>query len=57
MMKHHHYPNKVYPILSDANTQTPFISKIAYIRWGQAWMLKGLSNLLRIQKDYKEIEN
>ncbi|MCB9207601.1 MAG: hypothetical protein H6611_09905 [Ignavibacteriales bacterium] len=37
--------------------QTPFISKIAYIRWGQAWMLKGLSNLLRIQKDYKEIEN
>jgi len=28
-------------------TGKPFISKIAYIRWGQAWMLKGLSNLKR----------
>jgi hypothetical protein len=26
-------------------TRKPFKSKIAYIRWGQAWMLKGLSNL------------
>ncbi|MCP4971775.1 MAG: hypothetical protein GY932_14420 [Arcobacter sp.] len=24
----------------------PFLSKVSYIRWNQAWMLKGLSNLL-----------
>jgi len=28
----------------------PFKSKIAYIRWGEAWMLKGLSNLLKTIK-------
>jgi len=28
----------------------PFKSKIAYIRWGQAWMLKGLTNLLKVIK-------
>lgn len=26
----------------------PFISKIAHMRWGQAWMLLGLSNLLKV---------
>lgn len=29
-------------------TGIPFKSKIAYMRWGQAWMLKGLSNLLKV---------
>lgn len=28
----------------------PFTSKIAYMRWGQAWMLKGLSNLTKVIK-------
>lgn len=28
----------------------PFKSKIAYMRWGQAWMLKGLTNLLKVIK-------
>jgi rhamnogalacturonyl hydrolase YesR len=27
-----------------------FISKIAYIRWNQAWMLKGLANLYKVLK-------
>lgn len=31
-------------------TRRPFKSKIAYIRWGEAWMLKGLSNLLKVVK-------
>jgi rhamnogalacturonyl hydrolase YesR len=36
-----------YGILKGRVTGIPRISKIAYIRWGQAWMLKGLSNLLK----------
>ncbi len=31
-------------------TGKPFVSKIAYIRWGEAWMLKGLSNLIKKSK-------
>ena len=37
-----------YGILKSRFTGRPFISKIAYLRWGQAWMLKSLSNLFRI---------
>ncbi len=32
-------------------TGKPFVSKIAYVRWGQAWMLKGLSNLIKKSKE------
>lgn len=35
-----------YGFLRSRFTRLPFLSKIAYLRWGQAWMLKGLSNLL-----------
>jgi len=34
-----------YGMLRSRFTRMPFLSKIAYLRWGQAWMLKGLSNL------------
>jgi len=37
-----------YGILKSRITGQPFISKIPYMRWGQAWMLKSLSNLLKI---------
>jgi len=33
-----------YGILKSRFTRTPFKSKIPYIRWGQAWMLKALSS-------------
>jgi hypothetical protein len=35
-----------YGFLNSRFTGRPFLSKIAYIRWGQAWMLKALSNIL-----------
>lgn len=35
-----------YGFLKSRFTGRPFLSKIAYLRWGQAWMLKSLSNLL-----------
>ncbi len=35
-----------YAILKSRITHIPFKSKIAYIRWGQAWMLKALSTFL-----------
>ena len=35
-----------YGILKSRFTGVPFKSKIPYIRWGQAWMLKALSNYL-----------
>jgi rhamnogalacturonyl hydrolase YesR len=36
-----------YGILKSRFTRRTYISKIPYIRWGQAWMLKSLSNLLK----------
>lgn len=35
-----------YGFLKSRFTRKPFLSKIAYLRWGQSWMLKALSNLL-----------
>ena len=35
-----------YGFLKSRFIGKPFLSKIAYLRWGQAWMLKGLSNFL-----------
>ena len=35
-----------YGILKSRFTGLPFKSKIAYLRWGQAWMLKALSSFL-----------
>ena len=35
-----------YGFLKSRFTGRPFLSKIAYIRWSQAWMLKALSNIL-----------
>jgi hypothetical protein len=35
-----------YGILKSRFTDKPFKSKIAYLRWGQAWMLKALSSFL-----------
>jgi hypothetical protein len=37
-----------YGILRSRFTKRPFTSKIAYIRWGQAWMLKALTKLASI---------
>jgi len=36
-----------YGILKSRFTQRTFTSKISYMRWGQAWMLKALSSLLK----------
>ncbi len=36
-----------YGIFKSRFTGRKYTSKIAYIRWGQAWMLKALSNLLK----------
>ena len=36
-----------YGVLKSRFTGRLFIPKIPYIRWGQAWMLKSLSNLLK----------
>lgn len=35
-----------YGFIKSRFIRKPFLSKIPYIRWGQAWMLKGLTNLL-----------
>lgn len=43
-----------YGILKSRFTGIPYISKIPYIRWGQAWMLKALSNYL-ITVDSKKV--
>jgi hypothetical protein len=40
-----------YGILKSRVTGQTYTSKIPYIRWGQAWMLKALSNLLKSQKN------
>lgn len=43
------YSNKgyfYYGILKSRFTGIPFKSKIAYLRWGQAWMLKALSSFI-----------
>jgi hypothetical protein len=39
-----------YGILKSRIIGIPYKSKIAYIRWGQAWMLKAFSNYLKHQK-------
>lgn len=36
-----------YGIFKNRITGKPFVSKIPFMRWGQAWMLRGLSNLLK----------
>jgi len=36
-----------YGIFKNRITGKPFISKIPLMRWGQAWMLRGLTNLLK----------
>ncbi len=36
-----------YGIFKSRITGKPFISKIPFMRWSQAWMLRGLSNLLK----------
>lgn len=35
-----------YGFLKSRFIRVPFLSKVAYLRWGQSWMLRGLSNLL-----------
>jgi hypothetical protein len=42
-----------YGILKSRFTGFPFTSKIPYIRWGEAWMLKALSNFLYNQRKLK----
>jgi hypothetical protein len=37
-----------YGILKSRIINRPYVSKIAYMRWGQAWMLKALSNIVRL---------
>ena len=40
-----------YGILKSRFVGLPFKSKIAYLRWGQAWMLKAISSFLLAQKN------
>ncbi|MBN1131880.1 MAG: hypothetical protein JXA39_02315 [Bacteroidales bacterium] len=42
-----------YGILRSRFTGLPFKSKIPYIRWGQAWMLKSISNYLYFRDQFE----
>lgn len=39
-----------YGFLKSRFTKKPFLSKIAYIRWGQAWMLKALTKFYLLKE-------
>ena len=40
-----------YGIFKSRFTGFPYVSKIAYIRWSQAWMLKAITNYLKFKKN------